>query len=158
MNVEVQRNLYSSLSVQGQMFLDGTFECYTLEPPDKDPTVKPRAILCGTYPLTVRWSDKFQRHVPHVENVPGFVAIEQHVGNYPRDTDGCTLVGQQRGPSPNFIGRSLLAFTALMAKYMAVGVLRNPNDTEKEHIWDIGQVTYSDARTVAPDVGGEISV
>jgi len=151
MKITVRRDLYSSLSTQGRMLLDDEQFCYTLEPPVKLDNTKPRAIPVGTYPLTIRWSDKFQRHMPHVENVPGFVAIEQHVGNFPRDTDGCTLVGYTRGPAPDFIGRSVKAFTDLMGRYLLFERLTNPEEqNEKLHVWNVGEVTYEDATEVTP--------
>lgn len=149
MQIDVRRNLFSSLSSQGELLLNGQHFSYTLEPPVKTDGTKPRAIDPGTYALTIRWSDEFQRHVPHVENVPGFTAVEQHVGNYPRDTKGCTLVGYLRGPIPDFIGQSLKAFTDLMARYLAVAVLTNPGEqNEKLHVWKVGQVTYENVAAV----------
>jgi hypothetical protein len=159
MDIRVRRDLYSSLSTQGEKLLDGEHFCFTLEPPVKLDGSKPRAINCGTYPLTIRWSDKFQRHVPHVENVPQFVAVEEHIGNFPKNTDGCTLVGYVRGPEPNFIGQSLKAFTDLMARYMAVAVLTNPQEkNEKLHVWNVGEVTYEAADDKPADLTGEIAV
>lgn len=94
MKVEVRRDLYSSLSTQGRLAIDGAPQCFTLEPPEKLDGSKPRAIPCGTFPLTIRWSFHFKRHVPHIEKVSGFEAVEQHIGNSPDDTEACTLVGQ----------------------------------------------------------------
>jgi hypothetical protein len=145
MDIRVRRNLYTSLSTQGELVLDGNHFCFTLEPPVKTDGSKPRAIPTGNYPLTIRWSEEFQKHVPHVEDVPGFVAIEQHIGNFPKNTKACTLVGQTRGPQADFIGGSLKAWTALMAIYMDIATLTNPDDPEKSHIWNVGFVTYEDA-------------
>jgi hypothetical protein len=158
MKIAVGRDIYSTLSTQGQLYLDDTHECFTLEPPTKTDGSKPRAIDNGTYPLTIRWSIEHNGHCPHVENVPCFTAIEQHVGNGPGDTLGCTLVGAERDPQqqPNFIGQSLVAFTHLMQKYLAVAVLTNPNAPEKEKVWNVGQITYYDARTPATNVDSEI--
>jgi len=147
MKIEVVRDLYSSLSTQGEKLINGKHFCYTLEPPVKTDGSKPRAIPSGIYPLTIRWSDKFKRPVPHVENVPGFIAVEEHMGNYPRDTDACCLNGYTRGPIPDFIGQSLKAFTDLMALYMSVAVLTNPEEkNEKLHIWKVGEIIYRDSR------------
>jgi len=150
MKITVRRDLYSSLSTQGELLLDDQHFCYTLEPPVKLDGSKPRAIPVGTYPLTIRWSNKFQRHMPHVEKVPGFVAIEQHIGNFPRDTDGCTLLGYVRGPEPNYIGRSVAAFSALMSIYIRFECLTNPEErNEKLHVWQLGEVTYEAAENGA---------
>lgn len=158
MKITVRRDLYSSLSSQGELLLDDQHFCYTLEPPVKLDGPKPRAIPVGTYPLTIRWSDEFKKHVPHVEDVPGFTAIEQHIGNFPRDTKACTLVGLTRGPEPNFIGGSLKAWTGLMAKYMDVAVLTNPEArNEISHIWRVGEVTYEAEDHQPADLDGEIA-
>ena len=109
MKITVRRDLYSSLSTQGRLLLDDQHFCFTLEPPVKTDGSKPRAIPEGIFPLTIRWSVEFGKHVPHVENVPGFAAVEQHWGNYPKNTLACTLVGLVRGPQPNFIGQSVVA-------------------------------------------------
>jgi hypothetical protein len=145
--VEVRRDLYTPASTQGRMAIDGVPECFTLEPPEKKDGTKPRCIPCGTYPLTIRWSFDHHRHLPHVESVPGFTAIEQHIGNTSKDTLACTLLGKVRGPQPDFIGQSLIAFTAVMTKYLDAAELTNPEASEKEQIWRVGAVTYTDART-----------
>ena len=147
MKIEVRRDLYTNQSTQGELFLDDVHECYTLEPAWKTDGSKPRAINNGTFPLTIRWSYDHNRHLPHVENVPDFTAIEQHIGNKPPDTKGCTLVGQTRGPQPDWIGMSTPAHAQLMNKYFAVAVLRNPEEKDdKLHVWDVGVVTYMDVR------------
>ena|SRR5437899_2093846 len=146
MNLEVHRQVFSPNSTIGQMFVDGELECVTLEPVTLllGDTRKPRAIEPGTYNVTIRWSLKFGKHVPHVENVPHFVAIEIHYGNDPRNTDGCTLVGTKSGPAPDWISNSVVAWTHLMSKLMASARLLNPDQKdEKLHVWDVGQITYS---------------
>jgi hypothetical protein len=146
MNLEVRRQAFTRNATIGKMFIDGELECVTLEPvtlPAGD-LRKPRAIPAGTYPVTIRWSTKFGKHVPHVENVPNFVAIEIHVGNAPQNTEGCTLVGQDAGPGPDWISRSLSAWTHLMSKMMATATLTNPDErNENMHVWNVGEITYS---------------
>ena len=159
MKIAVGRDVYTTLSTQGQLYLDGVRECFTLEPPTKTDGSRPRAIDNGTYLLTIRWSVEHKRHLPHVEKVPSFTAIEQHVGNGPDDTLGCTCVGATRDTQrqPNWISHSLVAFTQLMAKYMAVAVLTNPEvKDEKAHVWNVGKITYYDACTPATNADSEI--
>lgn len=146
MNVNVNRDLYSSRSTQGRLSIDGAFECFTLEPARRADDIKPRAIAAGTYPLTIRWSFRFKKHVPHVEKVPGFDAVEQHIGNFPDDTEACTLLGDARGPQADFIGRSLIAFSRVLAKYLAAAVLTNPNSPEQQHIYNVGSITFTETQ------------
>lgn len=81
----------------GQLTIDGTFQCFTLEPPTGD-YGEDCAIPLGTYPVQIRWSQKFHAMIPHVDQVPGRSAIEIHTGNTIHDTEGCILVGQTRLP------------------------------------------------------------
>jgi len=112
MLITVQRETFSDASTCGTLSLDGAFECYTLEPPVRD--FKPCCIPAGNYPVVLQESAKFGFIVPCVQNVPGFTAIEIHIGNKPDDTEGCCLVGQSQ--SQDWVGSSRDAFDALMLK------------------------------------------
>ena len=131
MKLLVTRTTFTQFSVGGTLTIEGhTF--YTLEPPKRDE--KPRAIPCGTYDVTIRWSEKHKRLVPHVENVPGFEEIEIHIGNFPKDTLGCLLVGQAAG-TDQVVG-SRLAFDALfriLSDAKEAGEPITITYTEKEH-------------------------
>lgn len=126
MTITVQRKSYTPLSTQGEMFLDGVHECYTLEPRRDQSQGKPYCIPAGTYP----WSKKISLHFGFktiwLSNVLGFTDIEIHPGNFPLDTHGCTLVGETEGL--NYVGMSDAEFAYLMAK-----------------LPDSGQITYLDA-------------
>lgn len=113
MKLLVKRLTKTSLSVTGELWVDGKFQCYTLEPPEREQGVKPRTIPLGTYDVTIRQSHKFARLMPHVENVPDFEGILIHPGNFPSDTEGCLLVGRTVGPNPDYIGESKHAFDPL---------------------------------------------
>jgi hypothetical protein len=112
--ITIKRDQFTQQSTGGQLFIDDQFQCFTLEPVTRDDNVKPRAIPDGTYTLDIRFSSKHGRDVPHVENVPGFEEIEIHIGNFPKDTEGCCLVGKTR--STDFVGQSHGAFDDLFAR------------------------------------------
>jgi len=118
MNIEVRRRWTTGKSVISHVFVNGRCMCFGLEPPIRTDDVKPRAIPAGTYEVTIRWSEKHKRNVPHVEKVPGFEEIEIHVGNYPRDTEGCLLVGETMGE--DYVGNSHGAFEMFYAKLLDV--------------------------------------
>lgn len=69
------------------------FKVFTLEPgiDANRPAIPP-----GSYPLTMAYSPRFGRAVPHVLNVPHRSHILIHPGNRPDDTDGCILLGLQQ--------------------------------------------------------------
>lgn len=97
----------SQNSVIGELDVAGVFQCYTLELPEG------KCIPAGTYPITIYDSPRFKRPMPILNNVPGRSYIEIHFGNDAADTEGCILVGQVKGPLPDWIGNSVPAFNAL---------------------------------------------
>lgn len=121
MNVTVTRKWYSLESTCGELSLDSSFECFTLEPSQNSGDLVP----ANTYPAEI--SETFKptlRHAlakaglppltPHLIGLPG--PIEIHIGNQASDTDGCCLVGQLHPDSGDWIGQSGLAMKSLMMK------------------------------------------
>ena len=98
MNLLVERDTFTALSTTGKMYINGKFVCYTLEPVwlDMPTDVKPRAIPEGVYKVIIAYSPKHKRDVPLYEGIDGFEEVEIHIGNYPKDTLGCQLVGLDR--------------------------------------------------------------
>ena len=106
----------------GQLSVDGVFQCWTLEDQARSPGVKipgKTAIPYGTYRVIHDLSARFGRVMFHVLDVPGFAGIRIHAGTTDKDTEGCILVGNQRGPG-DFIGQSRDALAALEAKVFPV--------------------------------------
>lgn len=118
MKLTVFRQLGTANSTPGVLEVNGIFQCYTLEPRADQSQGKPFCIPAGSYQVALEVSPKFTAKyghefvTPHVLNVPGFEAIEIHIGNYPKDTEGCLLVGETR--SADMVGNSALAFESLM--------------------------------------------
>lgn len=51
------------------------------------------AIPRGYYRLTVSFSNRFQKLMPEIKDVPGFSGVRIHGGNTHEDTEGCPLLG-----------------------------------------------------------------
>lgn len=119
MEIKLVRKWLTGNSTIGELSVNGVFECFTLED-----AVRPvkilgiTAISTGRYEIAVTFSNRFQKFLPLLLNVPDFQGVRIHPGNRPEDTEGCILVGQIR--EEDFIGNSKLAFDALFARIQAV--------------------------------------
>jgi hypothetical protein len=102
-------------STIGELYVDGKFECYTLEDKEREVKIKSEtAIPKGTYIVGITLSNRFKRLLPILINVPNFEGVRIHSGNSNHDTEGCILVGTTR--SEDYIGSSRLAFQKLFKK------------------------------------------
>lgn len=87
----------------GRVYLDNVFFCQSCEDEDRflegGVTEKQdgrTAIPRGRYRLTTSFSQRFQRVLPLVLDVPGFTGVRIHGGNRAEDSHGCILVGKVR--------------------------------------------------------------
>ena len=109
----------------GKLFVDGVFECYTLEDVDRDlenggtKVFGCTAIPRGKYKVIVTNSNRFKRMLPEIIGVPQFEGVRIHSGNKPEDTEGCVLVGTTVA-NETFISGSHLAFDRLFDKICKV--------------------------------------
>lgn len=107
----------------GVLFVDGYFECFTLEDAIREVPGQPvetwkvpgqTAIPAGRYRVDITPSQRFQRLMPILLDVPGFEGIRIHPGNAAIDTAGCILVGRTR--EMGRVGESRVAFEALFSR------------------------------------------
>jgi len=115
MKLELKRTNKKPTFTQGELYIDGKFECYTIEDVVRDSGVKvdgQTAIPSGTYAISITFSNRFQKALPLLANVPNFVGVRIHSGNSSVDTEGCILVGRTKS-SQDYIGESKLALAHL---------------------------------------------
>jgi len=123
MQLRVERGLSGTSSTIGKLYVDGVFFAYTLEDIDRhleDGGKKihgETAIPRGSYKVIIDFSNRFQKQMMHVLNVPGFEGIRIHAGNTDKDTEGCILLGKVR--SDNAVFNSREAVNALFEKVRA---------------------------------------
>jgi hypothetical protein len=113
-NLRVHRTKFDSRCTMGNFYLEGQQVAFTLEPPKLDPPAKPRAIPAGTYKFIIAYSPVHGRLLPLLINVPDFTGVEIHIGNWPKDTKGCILVGKQQGD--DVVEHSAEAFQEIFPK------------------------------------------
>jgi hypothetical protein len=123
MTVEIKRIHFADNFTIGKLFINDIFICFTLEDKVREVDNKPvatwkvpkqTAIPKGEYPLRITFSNRFQKDLPLIENVEGFIGIRIHTGNSPLDTEGCILVGMTWDGSSGWIANSREAFKLLM--------------------------------------------
>jgi len=117
MKLTLERVWKSDKWTMGELFVDGIYECFTLELPWRDNQKNISCIPEGTYPIILERSDHFKRILPELKNVPGRDEIKIHIANWPRELLGCIAVGQKRGDG--YLEHSGNAFTALYRKMTA---------------------------------------
>jgi len=106
------RLTYTDQSTIGELCVDGEYQCWCLEPTARAGSPGPVCIPPGKYEILMQWSTRFQMDTPHLQNVPGRTFIEIHPGNFPKDTEGCILVGTTK--DTNTVNNSREAFTKLV--------------------------------------------
>lgn len=119
MKITLKRKSLTAECTIGALYIDGVFECYTLEDTVREVKIAGvTAIPKGIYRVIINISNRFKRLLPLLLDVPGFEGVRIHPGNTAKDTEGCILVGtsELNGSS---IGSSRVAFDALFAKMQA---------------------------------------
>ena len=118
MELSLIRKEFTTESTIGDLLIDGKFYSFSLEDMYRDKKIKGvTAIPYGVYEVIINFSNRFQRPMPLLLNVPGFDGIRIHNGNKAEHTEGCILVGFTK--SKNFIGNSKSAFIQFMPKLQA---------------------------------------
>lgn len=123
MVLQLIRENMSELATEGKLFIDGIFECYSLEDTDRqlenggEKIYGNTAIPRGIYDMDITYSNRFKQDMPLILDVPQFNGIRIHKGNTSLDTDGCILVGvSNEKKDDNFIGKSKIAYDILFLK------------------------------------------
>lgn len=106
---------------------DKGLSLYTLEDLVRPTKIKGEtAIPAGTYPVRITKSHRFQKDLPILIGVPGFLGVRIHSGNTHDHTEGCILVGLGFDREASALTRSQAAMSRLMA------LMRGENDMRIE--------------------------
>lgn len=120
MNIKLARDFFGPACTFGKLYVDDRYECETLEDVVRPAGVKipgETAIPFGRYKVVIDFSQRFQRMMLHVLDVPMFEGVRIHKGNTVRDTEGCVLVGLVRSGAA--LQMSAAAFQPLFDKVHA---------------------------------------
>ena len=132
MKLQVVRTQFGKDATNGLLFVNGVFECYTLE--DQYQAVKVMHETCipeGTYDIKFRtvggFHEKYKKRygnehygMLHLQDVPNFTYILIHAGNTDEHTSGCLIVGETQQDldisDDGFVGHSGKAYVKLYNK------------------------------------------
>ena len=121
MLVKLIRNQPQGKALFGQLYVDGTFFCDTLENTDY-------AIPTGFYRLRVTMSPRFKIFLPILDGVIGRSGIRIHAGNTIDHTEGCILVGEADLPN-------LRLLSSLKTLHRLCDVLLNHKNTTNDETY-----------------------
>tara|TARA_R100001510_G_scaffold14292_2_gene11461 strand:+ start:63 stop:644 length:582 start_codon:yes stop_codon:yes gene_type:complete len=165
--LQVVRTQFGRDATNGLLFIDGLFECYTLE--DQYQEVKVMHETCipeGTYDVKFRtvggFHEKYKKRygnshygMLHLQDVPGFTYILIHAGNTDEHTSGCLIVGETQQDldvsEDGFIGSSGKAYVKLYNKIAKQLLIGNPVTIEYSKINLTDSVQQSDNTPVQLD-------
>ena len=127
MELALTRTNKNNVCTLGDLLIDSEFFCHTLEDVVREVAGESvsawkvpgaTAIPTGRFRVVIDFSNRFQRLMPHILDVPGFAGIRIHKGNTAADTEGCILLGQVESGS-TAIAQSTAAFDAFFPKLEA---------------------------------------
>ena len=129
MKITIIRKWFTTNASIGELYVDDTLFCFTLEDTVRALGVKIKghtAIPAGKYSVKLTFSNRFQQNMPLISNSSdlsvqdGFGArwdgIRIHPGNTDKDTDGCILLGRKRLDTS--IVESKAAYSLFMEQYL----------------------------------------
>ena len=135
MIIDLIRTQFGSDATNGMIFLDGVFECFSLEDEYREQKIKGETCIPeGSYEVVLRkeggfherYSSRYSFHkgMLWVKSVPNFEWILFHLGNTDENTAGCILVGDTQQDldvsKDGFIGSSGNAYKKFYPKVAEV--------------------------------------
>ena len=123
LNITIKREILNDKRTIGKMYLNGEYFCDTLEDKYRGQDLSntkidnETAIPNGIYNLIVNFSQKFQKSLPILLNVPFFTGIRIHTGANEKDTSGCILLGDYKNNVWSSNANYVKELTALIPQY-----------------------------------------
>lgn len=121
MKLLLEREIKTDVFTLGRLYIDGQFKMFTCEDAVREKPGIPvaewkvpskTAIPRGSYRVIITFSQRFQKHLPLLLDVPGFSGIRIHAGNTEKDTEGCILLGT--GRAQGMVTNSRFAMSVFM--------------------------------------------
>lgn len=97
MNLKLVRDILNAEFTLGVFLINGVQHFFTCEDTVRDKKIYGKtAIPAGTYKVILTFSNRFQKVLPLLLDVPNYEGVRIHSGNTSADTEGCILIGKGR--------------------------------------------------------------
>ena len=127
MEIKIVRQKGTAGFTEGKLYVNGVFECYTIEDADRrleaggTKVQNKTAIPKGVYNIIISMSNRFKKLLPEILSVNGFEGVRMHSGNSSKDTEGCIIVGSINDRNDDdWVGGSKVAMDRLLPKMKKV--------------------------------------
>jgi hypothetical protein len=133
--ITIKRQFENNECTMGYLFVNDSAICHTLERADYSNNKSTSRIPLGSYKAFIRTDNKIGWRIELID-VPKRENIQIHLGNYPFQTTGCTLIGIDAKPENCTVLNSTLAFNKLRKELLKIGAGLNldTNSSEKYSI------------------------
>lgn len=136
MEIVLERKIHNKDSTEGNLYVNGKWFAHTIEdvvrakPGQWSKKLKvyaKTAIPYGRYPVMVTWSERFQRPLTGVFNVPDFEGIRIHNGTTELSSAGCIIISYKADNNNNRLINDKAAMNDLVKLVEAT--------QKKEKVW-----------------------
>lgn len=132
MKLTLIRDKDNGESTLGRLFCEGEFLCFTLENTWADNEPRVSCVPEGNYQLETKkygryWEKYKPLEIPILKDVPNRSQILIHPGNFPKDTLGCILVGDNK--ANNFVGNSRNTWKKFHKYFVEANEIEIKNET-----------------------------
>ena len=124
MEIDVIRYNSKTSFTDGLFFINGIFQIHTLEPEYREVKIAgKKRVPCGRYPVEFRaeggfhnrylkiFGKEFHKGMLEIKDIPDFMWVLIHIGNFRKDTLACLLTGMSNNADNiGKIGGSKIAY------------------------------------------------
>jgi len=118
--ITISRQFENNECTMGYLSVNDSMICYSLERADYSNSKSTSRIPLGSYKAFIRTDKKIGWRIELID-VPKRENIQIHVGNYPFQTTGCTLIGTGAKPENCTVQNSVLAIEKLKKALVQIG-------------------------------------
>lgn len=111
-SITIERKFESKECTMGYLYVNDSLICYSLERADLANSKNASRIPLGSYQAYIR-TDSSKGWRVELIDVPHRTNIQIHIGNYPFQTTGCTLIGTSATPGNCTVQNSAVAINKL---------------------------------------------